>query len=358
MQNNLPSLIGLTSQELCQQLKNLGEQSWRGKQIAHHLYQQFESDFLKMQDLPLTLRQKLQDGFNVNPLVVEKHQKSTDHVDKLLVHNGDHQLFECVLLPYTKRVSCCLSTQVGCPMGCHFCATGLSGFDRNLTVAEIVGQFHLLQSISQARISHIVFMGMGEPLLNFDHVLKSMNIIHDEIGLSYRHMTLSTVGIVPQIQKLATYKLPIHLALSLHSPMDEIRTRIMPVNKKWPVAEVIQSMREYQKATKRKVTFEYLLIDKVNDTLDQAQKLAALIRNIPCVVNLIPFNYVDTEQGFRRPSDQRIYAFREELEHQRINVTQRTERGHHIAAACGQLAGQHAGRFSKRGGLSPVPFFS
>ena len=355
--SSLP-LLGQTTTELTQLLKSINEQQWRGKQIARHIYQRTETSFLNMQDLPLELRKQLEENFTINPIVVEKHLKSTDSVDKLLVHSGDHQLFECVLLPYSSRVSCCISSQVGCPMGCHFCATGLGGFDRNLSVAEIIGQFHLLQSISPARISHLVFMGMGEPLLNLHHVLKAIEILHNEIGMSYRHITLSTVGIVPQIRKLASCKLPIHLALSLHSPLDEIRTKIMPVNKKWPVQEVIGAMREYQKATGRKVTFEYLLIHELNDTAEQARALAKLIRDIPSVVNLIPFNYVDTKQEFQRPTANRVLAFRKELENLNVNVTQRTERGHKIAAACGQLAGQHSGRFSKRGDLSRVPCLS
>jgi 23S rRNA (adenine2503-C2)-methyltransferase len=311
-----------------------------------------------MQDLPAAFREQLAENHVVNPLVVAQHLKSSDGVEKLLVHGGDDEVFECVLLPYEERVSCCLSSQVGCPMGCTFCATGLGGFDRNLSAAEIVGQYLLLQGLSPRRIGHVVFMGMGEPMLNLDQLVKTMAVLHDEVGLSYRHMTVSTVGLVPQINELAEIRLPIHLALSLHSPFDDVRDRLMPVNHKWPVAVVVQAMRDYSKATGRKVTFEYLLIDGVNDTIDQADALARLVKGLPSVVNLIPFNTVDTEQGFARPKRERVQAFRRRLESLGVNVTERVERGHDIAAACGQLAGRHKGRFARRNPASVLPVVS
>jgi 23S rRNA (adenine2503-C2)-methyltransferase len=233
-------------------------------------------------------------------------------------------------------------------MGCKFCATGLGGFDRNLTAGEIIGQYLLLQRMSPRRISHVVFMGMGEPLLNLDNLLKAIRLLHDEVGLSHRHMTVSTVGIVPQIRRLAEYNLPIHLALSLHSPLDAVRNRLMPVNHKWPVAEVMEAMIRYQHATGRKITIEYLLIKDLTDTIDQAATLARLIGRTPSVVNLIPFNWVDSKLGFERPGRDRIRAFRDELASRGVNVTERTERGQEIAAACGQLAGRHKGQFARR----------
>lgn len=318
------------------------------------LYRRAESDLSQMSDLPQRFRERLAEETTLNPLTVATHRRSTDGVEKLLVHSGDEQVFECVLLPYEDRVSCCISTQIGCPMGCRFCATGLGGFDRNLGVAEIVGQYLLLQALTERRISHVVFMGMGEPLLNLDNVLGALRIFHTEIGLSYRHLTVSTVGLVPQILKLAKEKLPIHLALSLHSPLDEVRSRLMPVNQRWPVAKVMEAMREYQRATGRKVTIEYLLIKDFNDTSEQAAALASLVRGLPSVVNLIPFNWVDTGAGFARPSRERVRDFRRELERRGVNVTERMERGHDIEAACGQLAGQHTGRFAKRSSVSSL----
>jgi len=351
------SLVGKTRAELQMILADRADAKLRSKQLAWHLYRRAEDQLDAMGDLPAGLRSELAEKWRVQPLEVATHRKSTDGVEKLLVHRGDHAVYECVLLPYADRVSCCISSQVGCPMGCAFCATGLGGFDRNLSAGEIVGQYLLLQRLTERRISHVVFMGMGEPLLNFDAVVKSLHLLHDEVGLSMRHLTVSTVGLVPQIRKLAELKLPIHLALSLHSPLDEIRDRLMPVNHRWPVAEVVGAMKDYQRATGRKVTFEYLLIKDITDTPEQAQALARLAKGFPNVVNLIPFNWVDTEQGFARPTRESVQRFRSILEKSGVNVTERIERGHDIAAACGQLAGQHQGKFANRG-LRSVPVAS
>ncbi|MCW5938092.1 MAG: 23S rRNA (adenine(2503)-C(2))-methyltransferase RlmN [Fimbriimonadaceae bacterium] len=348
MPDQRTALVGLTSRQIQDIVVGLGERPFRGSQIAGWVYRKQAESFEEMSDLPAALRQKLSEDFAVSPLQVADHRTSSDGVDKLLVHKGDGQVYECVLLPYADRVSCCLSSQVGCPMACTFCATGLGGFDRNLTVGEIVGQYLLLQRFSPRRVGHVVFMGMGEPLLNLENLLAAIRILSTEVGLSLRHITVSTVGLVPQIDRLAAERLPIHLALSLHSPIDEVRSRLMPVNNRWPVAEVVEAMRRYQAATGRKVTFEYLLIDQTNDTPEQAEHLARLVKGLSCVVNLIPFNYVETPNGFRRPGRERVAEFRRILESRRVNVTERVERGHDIAAACGQLAGQHAGRFGRR----------
>lgn len=358
MERSRVSLVGLDREELQQIFSDRGDAKLRTKQIAGHLYSRAVGEFGDMMDLPKEFREHLESTYQVQPLEVATHKTSTDGVDKLLVHNGDNQVYECVLLPYEGRVSCCLSSQVGCPMGCAFCATGLGGFDRNLTPGEIVGQYLMLQRLTEKRISHVVFMGMGEPLLNLKNLLKSMRLLHEEVGLSYRHITVSTVGLVPQIRELAKERLPIHLALSLHSPLDEVRDKLMPVNHKWPVKEVVGAMRDYQEITGRKVTFEYLLINEVNDTPEQARALIPLLKGMPNVVNLIPFNWVDTGQGFSRPSNERIRTFRGILQNAGVNVTQRVERGHDIAAACGQLAGQHKGKFAKRQQgepLKPLP---
>lgn len=348
-------LLGLDRIELAELFSDRKDAKMRAKQLAHHMYARAERDFGKMLDLPQEFRDYLEANFVVSPLEVATHKTSTDEVEKLLVHNGDNQVYECVLLPYKDRVSCCLSSQVGCPMGCTFCATGLGGFDRNLTPGEIIGQYLLLQSLTERRISHVVFMGMGEPLLNLKTILKVLKLMHEEVGLSYRHITISTVGLVPQIRELAKENLPIHLALSLHSPLDEVRDKLMPVNHKWPVKEVVQTMKDYQATTGRKVTFEYLLIKEVNDTPEQAKALIPLLKGMPNVINLIPFNWVDTGRGFARPERERVRAFRRILEQAGLNVTERVERGHDIAAACGQLAGQHKGKFARRDVSDPLP---
>ena len=237
-----PSLIGMDREGIQAALGERADARWRAKQLADWIYGKAAGDWRAMSDVPQELRKDLAARFEINPLTVARHLRSSDGVQKLLVHGGDGEVFECVLLPYEDRVSCCISSQVGCPMGCKFCATGLGGFDRNLSAGEIVGQYLLLQGLTERRLSHVVFMGMGEPLLNLDSVLEAIRLLHDEVGLSHRHITVSTVGLVPQIDRLARLKLPIHLALSLHSPLDAVRDRLMPVNKKWPVAEVMASI--------------------------------------------------------------------------------------------------------------------
>ncbi len=320
----------------------------RARQLAGWVYRKGARDFSEMTDLPAAARRGLAERHLVCPLQVLDHRTSKDGVQKLLVHAGDGQGFECVLLPYEDRVSCCISTQVGCAMGCGFCATGLGGFDRNLSPGEIVGQYLLLQRLSPRRVSHVVYMGMGEPLHNYDAVVASLRLFREEVGLSYRRITVSTVGLVPEIRRLAGERMPVHLAVSLHSPFDEVRSRLMPVNRRWPVTDLLDACRDFVRDTGRKVTFEYLLIAGVTDTSDQAEALASLVRGFPCLVNLIPFNFVDTPNGLKRPSAAKVRAFRDVLERRGVNVTQRMERGHDIAAACGQLKGRHEGKLAKR----------
>jgi 23S rRNA (adenine2503-C2)-methyltransferase len=360
MEAQRPTLVGMTPAEIEQFLAGRKDARMRGKQIARQIYTRAADSIQEMSDLPADLRAHLSESVDVQPLHIAREAHSTDGVTKLLVHRGDGNVYECVLLPYEDRVSCCISSQVGCPMGCKFCATGLGGFDRNLSPGEIVAQYLMLQRRSERRISHVVFMGMGEPLLNLPNVLKALKLLHDEVGLSYRHITVSTVGIVPAIDELAKENLPIHLALSLHSPLDEVRDRLMPVNHKWKVGQAMRAMRNYQKATGRKVTIEYLLIKELTDTPEQADALCKLVKGYPVMVNLIPFNWVDTEQGFARPERERVRTFKRILAQNGVNVTERMERGHDIAAACGQLAGEHAGRFGggRRGQPSELPVLS
>ncbi len=346
----------MSTSELAEALSGRPDARWRAKQISKWLYEKAADSFDAMRDLPLALRQELSESYSLQPLQIVDRLTAPDGTEKLLVQGENEGVYECVLFPTAERTSCCISSQVGCPMGCAFCATGLGGFDRNLTAGEIVGQYLALQRIAPNRISHIVFMGMGEPLLNFANLLKAIDLFKTEVGLSARHITVSTVGLAPQIRKLAQEKLQIHLALSLHSPFDEIRGKLMPVNNAYPVKEVLDAVRDYYSATHRKITIEYLLIGGVTDTPDQAEALAKLVKGIPNVVNLIPFNTVKTEQGFERPTTEAIRAFRSVLESKGVNVTQRVERGHRIAAACGQLAGRHKGK--RRGQPSELPIQS
>ena len=354
-----PAIAGMTRAEMEDLFRGDPLARVRATQLAKWVYERGVSDFELMTDLPANVRKSLAEGFCVRPGRIVTRQDSSDGVVKLLMDSHDGQAYECVLLPFDDRVSCCISSQVGCAMGCEFCATGLSGFDRNLSAGEIVSQVLELQNLSERRISHVVFMGMGEPLLNLEQLVKALRLLNEQVGIGFRHITVSTVGIVPEINNLAKEKMPIHLAISLHSPLDEIRSSFMPVNKRWPVAELMKAARDYYRTTGRKVTFEYLLMENVTDTPEQAQALGELMKGFPTLVNLIPFNYVDTERGFHRPSRNRVRHFRTILEESGVNVTQRVERGHDIAAACGQLKGQHEGRFAKRRSrLSELPLTS
>ncbi|MCS6919743.1 MAG: 23S rRNA (adenine(2503)-C(2))-methyltransferase RlmN [Fimbriimonadales bacterium] len=338
-------LVGLSSAQLRGWVsERLGEPAYRGGQLAKWIYQKGATDFEQMTDLPAALRARLQECAVISPNAISLTQRSKDGTVKCLLRLADGNEVECVLLPYDDRVSVCLSTQAGCAMGCRFCATAQGGYTRNLTAGEIVDQLLRLQRLSERRISHVVLMGMGEPLLNLEQVIPALRLMHDELGIGYRRITVSTVGIVPKIYALAEYDLPITLAVSLHAPDDETRARIMPVNRKWGVDTLIQAARDYFEATKRRITFEYLLLREVNDTAWHAEQLAKKLKGVPCLVNLIPFNYVPTPDGFQRPEAERVRRFRQILESAGVETTQRVERGHDIAAACGQLRGKHRGK--------------
>lgn len=339
-----PYLVGMSSADLAKLAEEIGAFPFRAKQLAEWIYRKSATSFDEMTDLPADMRSALAERFSIHPLVLVKEQRSTDGVIKLLLNTTDAQGVEAVLMDCEgQRISSCISSQVGCAMGCTFCATGLGGFTRSLNAGEIVDQVLQLQIISGKRIDHVSFMGMGEPLLNLEPVLDAARIFHDELGISYRKIHISTVGIVPKIYELAASGLPIHLAVSLHSPTNDVRSSFMPVNRKWNVGELLDAAREYAERTGRKITFEYLMMDGVNDSVEEAARLGKAIKGIPCFVNLIPFNYVDTEPGFRRPDAQRVRAFKAELVRQGIAVSQRKERGHGIDAACGQLRGKHLG---------------
>lgn len=354
MQVSLPSLIGLTTAQIKEQLAALGLPSYRGTQVADRLYRRIQpgqnggvdSTFADMGFLPAPARGLLAQHFGPAPLVPgEVHTDTRDGTTKILARltNGGNPI-ECVLLPDSRRVSVCLSTQVGCPMACAFCATGTQGLTRNLSAGEIVAQFLLLQSRSERRISHIVLMGMGEPLLNYDATLQAIRLLNSECGIAMRHITLSTVGIVPNIDKLAQENLQLTLAVSLHAPTDGLRSRLVPVNKIYPLARLMDSCRAYAQATHRRLTFEYVLLREVNDRPEDARALAQLLKGMPCAINIIPYNPTAVFEPFARPEPARILAFRALLEQAGLTVTQRKERGQQIAAACGQLVTEAARR--------------
>ena len=324
----------------------MGEPAYRAEQLVDWIYQKRIRAFAEMTDLPHALRQRLGEMFRFGHLEIVRVLGSDDTTRKFLFRLTDGSLIESVLIPASPalygqrsdRRTACLSTQVGCAYGCKFCASGLEGFSRNLQPNEIVDQIIIIEGHSGERIDNIVFMGMGEPLANFDNLMKAVRIINAPwgLGIGARHITVSTSGLVPQIKKLADEPMQIRLAISLHGASDEVRSQIMPVNRKYNVAMLMEACRYYVSHKKQRLTFEYILIAGVNDSDDQAHRLAKLAGNVQAKVNLIPYN---TVQGlaWTRPPRNRQEAFLSVLRSQGVVATLRREKGHDIEAACGQL---------------------
>jgi 23S rRNA (adenine2503-C2)-methyltransferase len=335
-------LVGMDRAELGELVARLGQPPYRGRQIADWSYRRLAEEFAEMTDLSAGLRDRLTVECRLHGAEVVARQEATDGAVKLLLQFQDERRVETVLLPYGDRTSVCISSQVGCPVGCVFCSTAAMGFLRNLTAGEMVDQ--VLRASQEARrrgvaerVSHVVVMGMGEPLINYDPLLKAIRLLGSECGISPRRVTVSTAGYVPGIRRLAQEGLPVTLALSLHAPVEELRADLIPLSHRFPLAEVMAAVREYWEATGRRVTLEYILLAGVNDNEEQARQLVDLARDTLTHVNLIPFNPGDTPQPFQRPSHNRVRRFRELLEQGGLSVTQRVERGTDIAAACGQL---------------------
>jgi 23S rRNA (adenine2503-C2)-methyltransferase len=337
----MTALLGLTREELRAVVASEGEPSYRADQLADWLYGRGIRTLDEMTTLPLALRHRLGIAHDVGRSRILARQQAGDGTLKLLLELHDGERIETVGLPYADRVSCCVSTQVGCSVGCVFCATGMGGFVRNLTAGEIVEQVITVQqelraAASDSRVDHVALMGMGEPLLNYEATLKAVRLLNSEVGIAMRNLTVSTAGFLPGISRLAREKLQLTLAVSLHAATDDVRATLMPGAARWSVAEVVAASRDYVKTTGRRVTFEYCLIDRVNDDSVDAERLAALLRGVNCHVNLIPLNTV-AGLPYRSPSRERILAFRAVLQAAGIEVTQRAERGSDIHAACGQL---------------------
>lgn len=330
-------LPGATREQILQVVQSLQQPDYRAQQIAEWVYRKGAHSYEQMTNLPQALRFVLPEVMPLRRLEVARAQQSVDGTVKYLFVLADGEQVEAVFLPYEQRHAVCISSQVGCAAGCRFCATAQMGFSRNLSAGEMVDEVLSIQQLSGRRISHVVYMGMGEPLWNLREVVQSILLLSREVGISQRHITVSTVGVVPAIYELAEHRLQITLAISLHAAEDDLRAHLMPVGRKWKVAELIEAARHYTEVTGRKVTFEYLLLRGVNDEPQHASMLAARVRGLKCNVNLIPFNMVETPEGFRRPEPSRIARFRRILEAAGIAVTQRVEKGHDIAAACGQL---------------------
>ncbi|MBN2479562.1 MAG: 23S rRNA (adenine(2503)-C(2))-methyltransferase RlmN [Parachlamydiales bacterium] len=313
---------------------------FRLKQIHDWIFSKYVKTFDEMTNLGLDLREKLKKNFHLYSLKLKTIQESKDEqTKKYLFELKDGSLIESVLILSETRKTLCISSQVGCIVKCTFCASGKNGFFRNLEVFEILEQIVLVSNDIQDRLTNIVFMGMGEPLLNLDNVLSSIDIMSSDKGfnISKRKISISTVGIVEGIEKLKEKNYQINLCLSLHAPDDSIRRQIIPYAKKYKLEDILKSLQDYFLVTKRDIAFEYILIENVNDDIDHAKKLYELIKNFQCSINLIPYNPIPN-LNYKRPSHQRILAFKSFLEKMNLNVTQRYTKGDDISAACGQLA--------------------
>jgi 23S rRNA (adenine2503-C2)-methyltransferase len=334
-------LLDLSLEELQTELESLGEPAYRARQVWEWVWKHLATDFAVMTNLPAALRESLSERFLLDPFSVLARESDDEGTEKVLLGLADKTSIEAVLIREEDRRTVCISTQVGCPVGCTFCATGQMGFVRNLSAGEIAGQvLYFARSLKEKgeRVTHVVVMGMGEPLLNYEATLKALLNLNDPrgFGLGARRITLSTVGVVPGILRLAQEGRQFNLAISLHAPDDELRKELVPLAAHWPIAQVLSAAEAYSVATGRRVTFEYVLLGGVNDSLKHARKLAALLRGKLAHVNLIPFNPAPG-LPFRRPDEGQVELFRRELLAHNIDVTVRRSRGIRIQAGCGQL---------------------
>lgn len=333
------NLKDLNLVEIKDLLQNLGQKPFRAEQISQWIFAKGAVSFDEMSNLSKDLRAKLADVCVISKANILAKQKSAQgETVKYLFGLSDHHAVESVLMKHSYGNSACVSTQVGCRMGCMFCASTISGLERNLSAGEIYDQVLGIQRDTGERVSHIVIMGAGEPLDNYDNVLRFLENINAEYGLNigYRHITLSTCGLVPKLRELANKKLPITLAVSLHAPNDNLRDQLVPINRRYKIGELLHACRDYIEITGRRITFEYALMSGINDQDEHAGQLVNLLKGMLCHVNLIPVNPVE-ERGFRRTPMEQVEKFRSVLEKNGINVTVRREMGKDIDAACGQL---------------------
>lgn len=337
----MESIYNLTYPQMEQWAVSKGWKPFRVQQIYNWLYKERVEDFDSMSNLSKETRQYLKDEFNFNPLTLARKQESKDGTTKFLFKTEDGALLETVMMVFDYGYSICVSSQVGCNMGCAFCASGLTKKQRNLTTAEMVGQVMAVQKEldkKDKRLSHIVVMGTGEPFDNYDNVMNFISIVNHDRGLAIgsRHITISTCGLADRIRQFADGHYQYNLAISLHAPNDQLRSKLMPVNKRWPLEELMKALKYYTDTNNRRLTFEYILLKGVNDSVEQAHELAKLLRGINCYVNLIPYNAVD-EHGFKSVSRAEAMKFYDVLKKEGIGVTIRKEHGSDIDAACGQL---------------------
>jgi len=348
LQTDIPkvNLLNLSRSEMEEFFVSLGEKSFRASQVFKWIYQGGVDNFPEMTNLSKSLRAQLEEIAEIRPPKIIIDQASEDGTHKWVVEIDSGNHIETVFIPEKNRGTLCISSQVGCALACTFCSTAQQGFNRNLTTAEIVGQLWIankalgFKSPDERIISNVVMMGMGEPLLNFDNVVRAMNIMMDDFsfGLSKRRVTLSTAGVVPAIDRLRDVT-DVSLALSLHAPNDELRDQLVPLNKKYPIKEVLDACKRYVGTDRRRITIEYVMLDGINDSVAHARELVKLLRDVPAKVNLIPFNPFPNT-AYRRSSKEAIDRFRDILmQHDLTTVTRKT-RGEDIDAACGQLVGK------------------
>lgn len=344
------NLLGMTRAQMAEFMVSLGEKPFRAQQLMKWIHHRGVSDFDAMTDIGKGLRERLKSLAEVRPPQVISQHDSKDGTRKWAIGVGGGNVVETVLIPDGDRATLCVSSQVGCSLDCSFCSTGKQGFQRDLTAAEIIGQVWLaiqsydgFPSHSKRVVTNVVMMGMGEPLLNFDNVVAATGLMMDDLGygISKRRVTLSTSGVVPALYKLAEVS-QVSLAISLHAPNDALRSQLVPVNRRYPIAELLEACRHYiaaQADTHRVVTVEYTLIAGINDQREHAIELAQLLKDFPCKINLIPFNPFSLSE-YQRPSKNGVNRFWQVLTDAGFVTTVRTTRGDDIDAACGQLAGQ------------------
>ena len=340
------NLLGLASDDLVQFVEALDQRPYRAKQIMRWIYQRRVLDFTAMTDLSRDLRKQLIDVADLGLPGVISLELSVDGTRKWLLNVGNAQAVETIYIPEPNRGTLCISSQAGCALDCVFCATGQQGFNRNLSAAEILGQVVLASTaLAPGEISNVVFMGMGEPLANYKNVVPVVKLLTDDcaFGLSRRRVTISTAGLVPQILRLAD-ECNVALAVSLHAPTDRLRDELVPINRVHPIEELLDACWRYAEVlASRQITFEYVMLDRVNDSVQNARALSRLLKGRPAKVNLIPFNSLP-ESGFRCSTPEAIDAFWQTLRAAGVVATIRRPRGDDIAAACGQLAGRVSDR--------------
>ena len=337
----MKNLYGYKLEDLEELMISLGQKKYRATQIFKWIYERGVTNFDEMSDISLSFREVLKNEFTLSIPTIYKKQVSCDGTIKLLLSLGDDSKIETVLMRYNYGLVACVTSQVGCNMGCAFCASGLFKKQRNLEVHELVGQILVLNNLlkeENRKITHVVVMGTGEPFDNYDNVMKFIRILNNPHGFAIgaRHLTVSTCGLVEKIREYANEGIQINLAISLHAPSDKIRNKIMPISLKYPLDQLMDAVKYYEASAKRRVTFEYILLEDINDSIENAKELAKLIKGTTSYVNLIPYNPVG-ELKYKRTSGNRVHRFMDALIKEGVNVTVRKEFGTDIDAACGQL---------------------